>query len=334
MVGDASTATMQRESDPRLLAGLGGALLGSALLMLLAPSAVVAVLFVPPVSVLFAAAFATGLGAIVVLSLKLATGRRHLLAGVLAAIAGTVAAVAVVASSGQIPLFWVPVLGVDLGAVPAAFVAVGAAAVVLPRWWVRLAGAALVVLVGGLMVAPQIGADLDRRAAEAEAGRVERDRLLEVSLDANPRPVVTEWEGASEVWVRSGSTARALYTTAGGGALLVETMGDSPEGPQDAYACWLMDPAAGVFDETVAMDDFAGRCEEVAPGRFRLVDGSAIAETVEGGLVIVKSAPEFAADLGAHGGASSEEVLAASRRLRLLTRAEFREVLLTPWTED
>ncbi|TPX04253.1 hypothetical protein FJ656_12845 [Schumannella luteola] len=146
------TAARQQAQRPtragagRMLAGLGLALVVDAIIMLSAPAVLAAVLFVPPVGLAFALVFAAAIGGATAGALWVVTRKRQVVAGVAAALAGTVGAVALLVSAGEIPVHWIPALGVDVGVVPAAVFAVGAAAVALPRWWARLGGSLVVIL--------------------------------------------------------------------------------------------------------------------------------------------------------------------------------------------
>jgi len=49
-------------------------------------------------------------------------------------------------------MYLIPALGIDIGFVAAAPFAVAVAALAVPRWWVRLLGGALAVLMAGMLL--------------------------------------------------------------------------------------------------------------------------------------------------------------------------------------
>jgi hypothetical protein len=313
-----------------MLAGLGSAAIANALLMLMVPQAVVGTFFVPLVGIPFALVLFAAVGVVTSVSLRLFTGERRVAAGVVAAITAPVAAVAIFAQTQQIPMNWIPWLGVDIGLIAAGPIAVAAAAITLPRWWIRLLGAAFVVVAIGMIAGGQIIAAAEQRAAEDEQQRLATELAIENTLDTGLYPVTSAWDGARTVHLGpGGSTADAWLVTAEGGVIRIQTFADSADTGRPELPCWLMHPVSGSLDETVTMDDYTGLCEMLADGSWRLVDGSAVAVTFEGHLVMVAGATvtDFA-DLGGERIATPEEITAAAAQLRTASREELREALV------
>lgn len=320
-------ATGQRNPPPglRMLAALGVATLMNAGLLLLGPGIVTAMLFVPLVGLPSALLLLAAIGFITGGLLKLATGTRAVLPGVLAAAAAALAGIVLFIRTPEIPMHWVG--SVDIGMLPAAAVATAAAAVALPRWWVKLIGGCVLVITIGLVAVPQIVSAFGQQAIIAEQDRLAAEQYLA----AQERPVTTEWTGAHSIGVSAGeSSARAYLISDGGGALEITVYGDefsrSESHSLGEVACWSMGQLGGALDDTVTMERYQGICEAVESDSWRLVDGSAVATMFEGRLVIVDSPPESSrTDLGATRAATSDELTAAAAQLRTLTLDEVRE---------
>src|SRR5690606_38712787 len=166
-----------------------------------------------------------------------------------------------------------------------------------------------------------------QRAAEDEQQRLATELAIENTLDTGLYPVTSAWDGARTVHLGpGGSTADAWLVTAEGGVIRIQTFADSPDTGRAELPCWLMHPVSGTLDETVTMDDYMGVCELLAEGSWRLVDGSAVALTFEGHLVMVSGSnvTDFS-DRGGERTAIPEEIAAAAAHLRTASREELRE---------
>jgi len=305
----------------RMLVGLVGAAALNTGILLAGPAALVGVVYAPLVGVPMLLLMFGAVGFATAGILRLAIGVWRPLTGVLAAVTALASCIVLFMQTPEIPMVWIPALGIDVGFAPAGPMAAAAAAIALPRGWMRVLGGVLVLLVGVMLLAPIIGAAVERRAAEDEASRQLAAEQFENRLDG-PRPVVTDWEGAHRV----GDTS--TYLTDGGGALQVDAR-DLPQTRQDEFACWILGPAERSYDETLTMDDFAGVCAPRGGGRWERVDGTAIALVVDGRLVTV-GPPDAGtlAELGVDRVADPEEIAAAAARMRPLTREEYRVELL------
>jgi hypothetical protein len=305
----------------RILVGLVGAAALNTGILLAGPAALVGVVYAPLLGIPMMLLMFGAVGFATAGILRLASGAWRPLSGVLGALAALAACIVLFMQAMEIPMVWIPALGIDVGFAPAGPIAAAAAAIALPRRWMRVLGGVLVLLSGTLLLVPSIGAAAERRAAEDEASRRLAAEQFENRLDG-PRPIVTDWEGAHRV----GDTSS--YLTDGGAALQIDAR-DLPQTRQDEFACWILAPAARSYDETLTMDDFAGICAPRGDGRWERVDGSAIALVLDGRLVTV-GPPDVGtlADLGVDRVADPEEIAAAAARMRPLTREEFRAELL------
>jgi hypothetical protein len=331
-----SGSPVRRRRDLRTLVGLGVAATANALRMPVVPQAVAGVFFVPLVGIPLALVLFAAVGVVTSLSLRLCTGERRVVAGIVAAIIAFVAAVAIFAQTPQIPMNWIPWLGLDIGFAAVGPIAVAAAAITLPRWWIRLLGAALMVVAIGMIAGRQIIAAAEQRAAEDEQQRLATELAIENTLDTGLYPVTSAWDGARTVHLGpGGSTADAWLVTAEGGVIRIQTFADSPDTGRAELPCWLMHPVSGALDETVTMDDYMGVCELLAEGSWRLVDGSAVALTFEGHLVMVSGSnvTDFS-DRGGERTAIPEEIAAAAAHLRTASREELREALVVVAAAD
>ena len=130
----------------RVVAGLGGVALVNSVLMLAAPSALGASIFLPVAGImrmlLLLAAVGFAAGGLV----RLAGGGRYVLGGILATLATGVTLIALFVQTPQLPMNWVPALHIDVGAVAAGPISAGAAALAQPRWRIRLLGGAAVLV--------------------------------------------------------------------------------------------------------------------------------------------------------------------------------------------
>src|SRR5690606_20676063 len=123
-----SGSPVRRRRDLRTLVGLGVAATANALLMLVVPPAVAGVFLVPLVGIPLALVLFAAVGVVTSLSRRVCTGERRVVAGIVAAIIAFVAAVAIFAQTPQIPMNWIPWLGLDIGFAAVGPVAVAAAA--------------------------------------------------------------------------------------------------------------------------------------------------------------------------------------------------------------
>ncbi len=318
--GDGGDAKAAQPSGSRMLLGLLGAVAADAVILLAGPQTVAAIVFAPFMGIPMILLMFVAVGFATAGILRLATGMWRALPGVLAGVAALAACIALFSQTPTVPMTWIPTLGIDIGFVPAAPISAAAAALALPRWWVRVLGGALVLLAGAMLLGPAIVAASERRAAEEEAERRAAVELFERRLDG-PRPVTTDWVGAHRV------DDTSFYLTEGG-ALQIDVY-DLPQGSRDEFACWILTPGMSSFDETVTMDDFAGVCGPRGDARWERADGSVIALVLDGRLVTVGPPPrERLVELGVDRAATAAEITAAAEQLRPLTRDEYRAELL------
>jgi len=282
------------------------------------------------VLLLGAVAFAT------IVILRIATGRRLVLAGVLAAVGGLVAFVVLMLQAREIPLYWIPVLSIDIGAAPAGVVAAGAAALAVPRWWVRVLGGIVVAGAIAIVAVPAAAEDAAQRAADEANEIASREISVQQQIDAFARPVTTDLDGVTTLWISGGDpVSYATLVSPGGGSFQIQAVADSLYSGGDEHTCWLLHPFPGQgFDETVTMERFDGICERDGD-RLELVDGTGFALEFEGHLVLVTTVPDvFFDDLDVDRQATTAELEAAAAELRTISRDEFREVLLRVGTAD
>ena len=317
-----------------MLGGLVLSALVNSAAMLAVPAVAVWILFTPAVGIPVALLLLVGIGFSTARFLRIATGRRQVPAGVLASLAAVTTAVVVLAQTERIPVNWVPWLELDIGVLAGGPISAAAAALALPRWRIRLLGAVIILVAVGIVAVPAAIASAEQRAAEQERDRLASEQLLEQRLDVLERPVTTDWAGVRTERISAGSEWISLVRigTVDGAAMEIRAVGDSPDRGREELACALMAPTGGMFDESVTMESFAGVCEAVDGETWRLVDGSAVAVTFEGRLVILASltSERVIASLGGERPATPEELAAAAAQLRTLTRAEFRQALLSP----
>jgi len=325
-----------RPTALRISLGLAAVAIANALIFLAAPMALVTVFFAFPFGLVAPLLLLAAVAAATIVILRIAVGRRLIWSGVLAALAGAITFGVLMARAGEIPMLWIPALSIDVGGMPAGVVAAGAAALAVPRWWARVAGA---VVVGGaiaLVAVPASVAAEQQRVIDEQHELESREQYLEQQLDTLTRPVTADVPGIETRWIGGGEyISHAALVTADGGALWVQAVGDSPDAGREEYPCWLMKPIPGSgFDETITMDDYSGVCERDGD-RFVLTDGTGIALMFEGRLVLVTVPLDvFYDDMDAERMATADELEAAAASLRTLTRDEFRDVLLAVGTAD
>ncbi len=321
----ADTDRRGRPSGLQMLAALGIATVADLGLMLLGPTVLGALLFVPPLGLLSAILLFTVIGLVTAGALKLVNGLKTALPGALAAIAAAIAAVALFIRTPEIPMHWVG--SVDIGMLPAAFVATASAALALPRWWVKAVGAGVLLLAIGIVAGPPIVAAAAQKAISAEQDR----QAAEKYLASQELPVTSDWTGARTISISGGeSSADAYLVTEGGGAVHIRTYSnaffDSDPHTMDEQVCWLLHPLGGALDDTITMARYQGICEAVGTDHWRLVDGTAEAMAFEGRIVTVGSAIEVGwADLSATRAAKPRELASVVEHLRTVTLDELRD---------
>ena len=311
----------------RLVAAAGALAVVNSLLFFVGQYAVVALLFTPPVGVLYLLAVLGATAALDASILWWATGRRAVVAGIASALFGAVLTallfVYVVPTDSWLTGFsTVPIIAGVFSAL--------AAGLAMPRRWARVLGA--IALIGAISViaVPVALADAARQREADAAAQVAADAALEQRVAGSTLPAIATAPGWS-VWdvQPSDYVSIAHVVTADGGALRIDTVGESADTGRDALGCWMLVGDLGVFDETVTMDHYAGVCEEVAAGRWELADGSGLAVVHDSVLVLLTTVdPETAEAAGGTRPATTAELSDAADNLHVISRDELREYLL------
>lgn len=320
------TAPAEKASLLRTLGGLAGIAIVNALLLTLGSRLFVLMLFSPVLGLVYLVLALAAVIVIDALILRNVRGHSSIAAGIFTALVGVGLTVGVFAnlglddvyeSAGQIP-------------VVAGFVSALVAALFMPGRWLRAVGAAALVAAIAILVVPSLVASA-RHVAEREAAAADAEAAaVEFQVANSTFPYVTDLPGSTVFQVQPSDYISGTWIdTADGGGMWIETVGESSDSGTEAHACWLMVGDPGSFDETVTMEYYTGVCELVAPDQWATADGTSIAVTQNGTLVLLSTAPaDVVRDIGATRPATTDELWDAARYLRLLTPDQLRDYLL------
>ena len=273
-------------------------------------------------------------GAVAILSMmaRSLTGGLRVGAGILAPFSAVAMLVAAIAHYGQVPMMWVPALGVDI-----VFPVIAAAATLvwsafLGPWTLRVLGACAgvgMIAIAASVFTPQPSPmdDLTRTPTAEEAfARYSQSVANDLSTDAH---------GTTFAQVASNGS---LIVTADGGVVKISRDSNPRTDDTDRYPCWyIASPNAGVEepqagDPELTIADYSDSCVQDKDG-WRRVDGLGYAHRWDSGYVFVESTPQsqitgYGNDIvRAAGGthpADAEDVAAVLAALRPLTDDEVR----------
>jgi hypothetical protein len=298
---------------------------GHALLLSVASGVLIAVLLAPPLGIPLAVLFIVALAAIAAACHRGATGRWSFAAGLASA----------AASLGSLLVFRLlgaeAALGtVDMVPVLAALEGAAVASLFIgQRLWI--AGLAILAATAVAIAVPQ-AVSSSVQQAELEASKQEQ---LAQTLAAYAPAVTADLTGATLSHVSPDGQGTSLWlTTADGGVMMIASVMWTPEVPNDAAPCWVLEPGpgtsadTGTFDAAVTLQDYSGICSQVGDTRWKLDDGTAIALEHDGIIVIVAAVRTEDVEVwDLPRTATSEELEQATDALRTLSKAELKALL-------
>ncbi|WP_062205082.1 hypothetical protein [Demequina salsinemoris] len=263
------------------------------------------------------------------------TGARRVAGAVAAVVADAVMLVAALAHFHELPMVWVPAIGIDV-----AFPVIGAVATLV--WGAFLGGWTTRVLGGlagvGVVIAAAVALQPEPSPYEELMRTPSPEEAYERYADGVEDQLSTDAPGVTFVEVHDNGVPISIVVADGGGVVEIRRDSNLPADETDRYPCWyIAEPNADVpeqqaGDPALTAADYSDRCERDDAG-WRRVDGSGYARPWDGGYVFVYAADEDeisgygAEHVEAAGGsrpANADEVAAVLAGLRPLTDAEIR----------
>jgi hypothetical protein len=299
-----------------------------AIILSFVPWAYVGMAFAFPVGIIYPVLLVAGMLVVGVITLWVGTGQRRVVAATLSSLAGLALTTALVFRAGTIPVWWTGVL--DLAPVLAGVVAALTAVLFLPVGWARAIGGLALAAALAIIVVPPALVGIQQQREDAAQAQEDSEAALDVRVATATLPAITEGDG-SRIWdVQPTEYVSIVWAiSAENSAMRIDTVGPSTDSGRKELACWMLVQDVGSFDESVTMEQYAGVCEEVAPGRWEETDGTGIALLVDDQLVLLRIPDQDTAEaIGAERGATTPELSDAAGRLRIISREELREYLL------